>query len=295
MTDQLIKALAFDGQVRLFVLDATKAINEAQKRHQTWHTASAVLGRTLIATGLLAANLKGQDRLSVQIKGTGPVGQVVAEGNGKGQVRGYVSNPQVALELNAKGKLDVAGAVGLPGILQVTKYIDQGQPFSGQVALISGELGEDFTYYMATSEQTPSAIGLSVLVNPDESIASAGGFMVQVMPGASEETISLLEKNIQSIHSLSDLIDQTQDLNQMIQALVGTSYKLVDQFPVSFVCPCSKASFGRSLQGLDKEMMTQLIEEDHGAEVVCHYCNNKYQFSEAELRILRDEAPHSQE
>lgn len=293
MTDQLLKALAYDGQVRVYVLNFKNSVQEAHERHDTWHTATAVLGRTLIATSLLAANLKGEDRLAVEIQGEGPVGKVVTEGNSLGNVRGYIQNPHVALELNQDGKLDVAGAVGLPGTLKISKYLTGAtEPFTGQIPLVSGELGEDFTYYMAVSEQTPSSIGLSVLVNPDESVAAAGGFMIQVMPDATEETLADLEKRIQSIGRFSTLLSQNKSLVELLHLLVGEEgVAIVDQHEVSFECPCSKERFARSLKMIGEESLTQIIEEDHGAETVCHYCNEKYNFTEDELRkILENEA-----
>ncbi|MGO4929480.1 Hsp33 family molecular chaperone HslO [Fundicoccus sp. Sow4_D5] len=287
MTDQLLKALAYDGQVRVFVLDATKTVNEARERHQTWHTATAVLGRTLAATALLSANLKGTDRLSVEIIGEGPVGRVVTDGDAYGHVRGYVTNPEVALELNDQGKLDVAAAVGLPGSLIVRKYIGDSEPFSGQVPLISGELAEDFTYYMAVSEQTPSAIGLSVLVNPDESVAAAGGFMIQVMPGATEETITAIEERIGSLGRFSDKLEEAESIESLLDLLVGeNNSEILAYQDVKFLCSCSKERFTEGLKLIGRKEIEEMIIEDHGAETVCHYCNNHYQFSEEDLEAI---------
>lgn len=288
MTDQILKALAFDGQVRIFVLDLTNSVEEARRRHDTWHTATAAMGRTLVATSLLASNLKGEDRLSVEVLGEGPVGRIVADGDSVGNVRGYIQNPHVALELNAKGKLDVAGAVGLPGTLTVRKYITGAEePFSGQVPLISGELAEDFTYYMAISEQTPSSIGLSVLVNPDESVAAAGGFMIQMMPGATEETIVELEKRINNLGRFSDLLDQKKPLEELLEILVGeNNSQILDKHELAFYCPCSKERFANSLKMVGETELREMIEEDNGAETVCHYCNEHYHFSGEELERL---------
>lgn len=288
MTDQILKALAFDGQVRVFVLDLTQSVDEARRRHDTWHTATAALGRTLVATSLLGSNLKGEDRLSVEILGEGPVGRIVTDGDSIGNVRGYIQNPHVALELNDKGKLDVAGAVGLPGTLTVRKYITGAdEPFSGQVPLISGELAEDFTYYMAISEQTPSSIGLSVLVNPDESVAAAGGFMIQVMPGATEETLDTLEARIHSLGRFSDLLEQKKSLEELLDILVGeNNSQILDKHEVSFYCPCSKERFANSLKMVGKDEIRAMIDEDNGAQTVCHYCNEHYQFTPSELEVL---------
>lgn len=287
MADQLLKALAYDGQVRVFVLDATDTVNEARERHETWHTATAVLGRSLAATALLAANLKGTDRLSVEIIGEGPVGRILADGDAHGNVRGYVTNPKVALELNDKGKLDVAAAVGLPGTLVVRKYIGDSEPFAGQVPLVSGELAEDFTYYMALSEQTPSSIGLSVLVNPDETVAAAGGFMLQVMPGATDETIDALEKRIASLGRFSDELESSESIEALLDLLVGEgNSEILDYLPIKFLCSCTKERFAQGLQSIGRKEIEAMIAEDQGAEVVCHYCNNHYDFTEDELKAL---------
>lgn len=292
MTDQLTKALAFNDEARIYILTATNLVAEAQQRHDTWHTATAAFGRTLIGSLLLAGNLKGNDRLSVIIEGSGPIGRIVTDASSQGDIRGFVSQPHVALELNESGKLDVRGAVGLPGTLKVTKHLEGGEPFSGQVALVSGELGEDFTYYMAASEQTPSAIGLSVLVNPDETVRAAGGFMIQLLPDASEETIVALEEQLQDLGRFSDLIDQGLDAEGLLANLIGEhDYRILSQTPVRYYCPCSHDYYYKQLHRLSKEDLTLLIEEDHGAEVVCHYCQEKYFYDEAELsQIVKEKA-----
>ncbi|MGX7092066.1 Hsp33 family molecular chaperone HslO [Hutsoniella sourekii] len=289
MQDQLIKALAFDNQIRVVILQARQAVQEACSRHDTWHTASAVLGRTMIASLLMASNLKGADRQVVEVKGSGPVGRVVAEVNANNQIRAYIDGAHVALELNPLGKIDVAGAVGLPGQLTVKKYIEQLDPYTGQVDLVSGELGEDFTYYMAASEQTPSAFGLSVLVNADESIQSAGGFMIQIMPGTSEETIGYLEARLGQIDHLAQLFDQANDLEEVLSHILETdNYKVLAREDLSFYCPCSKEEFALSLQLLDSDTLNEMKDEDHGAEVVCHYCGETYSFSEKDLIEILD-------
>lgn len=291
MTNQLLTALAYGGQVRALVLDSTQIAQEAQQRHDTWHTATAALGRTLAAAILLGANSKGQERVRVEITGSGPVGNIIAEGDGKGNVRGFVSNPYVALELNAMGKLDVAKAVGLPGTLTVRKLLGTKELFSGQVPLVSGELAEDFTYYMAVSEQTASCIGLSVLVNQDETVAASGGFMLQIMPGATEETIDDLEQRIAELARFSDLLESQTSLENLLDLLVGKgNSEIIAKTSVQFHCQNDKAHFEKGLLSIGKEEIEAIIEEDHGAEIVCHYCNDKFQFSEEELRDLLAQA-----
>ncbi len=292
MTDSLIKALAYNNEIRVYVINATDMVEEARKLHDSWSTVTAAMGRTMIGTTLLGATLKNeQDKLTVRINGDGPLGHIIADSNMHGETKAYVANPQVSLDLNDKGKLDVKGAVGTNGMLTVSK--DQGlkTPFSGQVPLISGELAEDFTYYMAVSEQTPSAFGLSVLVNPDESVRTAGGFMVQVLPGASDETIDELEKTIQQIPQISDTLDKDSNLESILIQLVGEdNYKILEEIPVSFKCDCSKERFADAIVSLGKGEIQQMIDEDGGAEAVCHFCRNKYPYTLEELEALKAEA-----
>lgn len=283
----MLKALAFNGQLRVMVLDATGVVQEAQRRHQTWHTATAVLGRTLVGTLLLASNLKGDERTSIEIMGTGPVGRIIADADAHGHVRGFVSNPEVALELNEHGKLDVARAVGLPGMLTVRKYLGTKELFSGQVPLISGELAEDFNYYMAASEQTASSIGLSVLVNPDETVNVAGGFMIQVMPGATEETITYIENRIQELSRFSTLLESQSSLEALLDLLVGEgNAEILTKESIEFYCDYTKERFAKGIQSIGKAEIEAMIAEDQGAEVVCHYCNERYHFDETELRAI---------
>lgn len=286
-TDQLIKALAYNDQVRIYLIDLTQTVREGSQRHEMWHTATAAYGRTLVAAALLAGNLKGEDRLTVQVKGEGPIGRILCQADAKGHVRGYVDNPHVALELNDEGKLDVKGAVGLPGMLSVTKQLAVGEPFTGQVPLVSGELAEDFTYYMAVSEQTPSSIGLSVLVNQDETVRVAGGFMIQVLPGATDETIEQLEANINQLGRFSSLLDSGKSLEDIMNDLVNEqTVRILSREPVVYQCSCSKEHFEDRLLLLSKEDLKQLIEEDEGAEVICHYCNDHYNFTKEELENI---------
>jgi molecular chaperone Hsp33 len=289
MSDSLMKALAYNNEIRVYAIDATEMVEEARQLHGSWNTATAAMGRAMIGSTLLAATLKNeQDRLTVRIQGDGPLGYIVVEGNMHGEMRAYVKNPQVSLDLNDKGKIDVKGAVGTEGALSVTK--DQGlkNPFVGQVPLVSGELAEDFTYYMAVSEQTPSSFGLSVLVNPDETVQVAGGFMLQVLPGASEETIDQLEEAIRTLPQVSDFLAQERDLEKLLRRLVGEgNYKVLEEMPVSFTCDCSKERFANALSSLGEDEIQQMIDEDGGAEAQCHFCRKKYQYSVEELEEIK--------
>lgn len=291
MSDYLIKSVAYEGQLRIYVLDATETIREAQERHDTWSASTAALGRTMIGSIMLGAMLKGDEKLTVRLTGNGPVGYIVVDSNGKGQVKGYIVNPHVSLPLNDQGKIDVKGAVGTEGSLTVTKDLGMKEPFSGQVPLVSGEIGEDFTYYMATSEQTPSAVGVSVLVNPDETVKSAGGFMIQVMPGAEESTIDELEERLQSIPLVSKLMDSGEKPEEILDRLVGKgNSKILETLPVQFHCGCSKERFAEALVTLPDADINEMIEKDQGAEAVCHFCGEKYHFDEEELEQIKKQS-----
>lgn len=287
--DQLIKSLAFNKQIRIYVVDATDTVSEAQKRHDTWSTSTAALGRTIIGTALLGATLKGNEKVTVRIDGDGPAGHIVADSNGKGEVKGYIANPKVSLPLNEAGKIDVKGAVGTAGNFMVTKDLGMKMPFSGQVPLVSGEIGEDFTYYMANSEQIPSAIGLSVLVNPDETVKTAGGFMIQVLPGADDETIGQLEETLANMPLISQLMDEGKSPKDILDKLTGKGNStILETMPVTFTCSCSKDRFGNALASLGHGDIQEMIEQDHGAEAVCHFCGKKYFFTEEELKKIQE-------
>lgn len=288
MSDYLVKSLAFDGQIRAYAVDATETVSTAQKLHDTWSAASAALGRSLVGTLLLAsASLQGDETMTVKINGNGPVGGIVVDGNANGTVKGYVQNPHVHLPLNDKHKIDVKGAVGTEGFLAVTKDLGLKEPFTGQVPLVSGELGEDFTYYLAKSEQIPSSVGLSVFVNSDNSIETAGGFMIQVMPGAKEETISQIEKRLAEIPMVSEMMRDGKKPEDILNEILGAeNVKVLDKMPVSYHCDCSRERFLGVLTSLPTDQLQEMADEDHGAEAVCHFCSKKYQFTEDELRKI---------
>jgi molecular chaperone Hsp33 len=290
MKDYLVKATAYDGKVRAYAISSTEMVKEAQQRHDTWATASAALGRTMTITTMMGAMLKGEDTITVKVEGNGPLGAIIADGNAEGKIRGYVKNPHVDFDLNRKGKLDVARAVGTEGTVSVTKDVGLKDFFTGEVPIISGEISEDFTYYFANSEQIPSAVAAGVLVNPDHSILAAGGFIVQVMPGAGEDMIEELEEQIQSFPAISSLIQQGNTPQQILDKLFGArDIKLLETLPVEFRCRCSKERVERAIVGLGHEEIQQMIDEDHGAEATCHFCNQHYQFSEEELERLKQQ------
>lgn len=289
--DYMIKSIIDDGMFRAYVVDATGIVQEAQRRHDTWSASSAALGRSLVGTLLLASSvLKGDEKMTVRIQGDGPVGGIVIDGNANGTVKGYLQDPHVHLPLNEKGKIDVAGAVGTNGMLSVTKDLTVGEPFTGQVQLVSGELGEDFTYYLAQSEQIPSSVGLSVFVNADNSIEVAGGFLIQVLPGATDEAITDLENRLAKLPLISQLLQEKKTPEDILYDLFEkASVKIVDKMPVSFKCDCSKEKFSEMLATIDRDDMEQMINEDNQAEIVCHFCGNKYQYDETDLKKILSE------
>ncbi|MBQ0835530.1 Hsp33 family molecular chaperone HslO [Lactiplantibacillus pentosus] len=287
MSDYLVKSVAGNEMFRAYAVDATGVVAEAQQRHDTWSAASAALGRSLVGTLLLASSvLKGDEQMTVKINGNGPVGGIVIDGNAKGTVKGYLQHPHIHLPLNEQHKIDVKTAVGTDGFLSVTKDQGVGDPFTGTVALVSGELGEDFTYYLAQSEQIPSAVGLSVFVNDDNSIGVAGGFLVQVLPNATDEAISSLEAKLKDLPLVSQLMREGKTPEDILDLLFDGDVKVLDKVPVKFECDCSKERFAEALMALPKHEVRAMIDEDHGATAVCHFCGSQYQFSEAELEAV---------
>ncbi|MFE1246302.1 Hsp33 family molecular chaperone HslO [Fictibacillus sp. NPDC058756] len=292
MNDYLIKALAFDGQIRAYAISTTEMVSEAQQRHNTWPTASAALGRAMTASTMMGMMLKGEDnKITVKIEGGGPIGVIIVDSNTKGETRGYVTNPQTHFDLNSKGKLDVARAVGKNGYLSVLKDIGMREKFTGQVPMVSGELGEDFTYYFASSEQVPSAVGVGVLVNPDNSIKAAGGFIIQVMPNAADTIVDLLEERIKAIPPISRLIEKGLTPEEILFELLGEDQvQILEKSPVRFRCTCSHERFGQAIVSLGEQEIKDIIEEDGQAETNCQFCNATYVFTKEELQTLLEQA-----
>jgi molecular chaperone Hsp33 len=291
MEDYLVKALCYKGSIRAYAVCATDTISEAQRRHDTWSSSTAALGRTMVGALLLGATLKGNDKLTVKIHGNGPAGSIIVDSDGSGNTKGYIRNPHVSLKLNKNGKIDVRGAVGNEGIFTVIKDLGLKETFSGQTPIVSGEIGEDFTYFMAVSEQIPSAVGLSVLVDTDETVRAAGGFMIQVMPGADEKTIDFIEQRLQEVPLISRLIDEGESPEGILERLLGKDeIEILEKMPVQFKCDCSKEKFATAIIAVGIDEINAMIEEDHGAEAVCQFCGNKYHYTEQELIDLRDEA-----
>ncbi|MGG1616663.1 Hsp33 family molecular chaperone HslO [Paenibacillus sp. NRS-1782] len=287
--DRLIRGTAMDGRVRAFAVRTTELVEELRRRHDTYPTATAALGRTLTAGAIMGSMLKGKERLTIQVKGDGPIGQIVVDANAVGEVRGYVSEPHVHLPSNSMGKLDVAGAVGTEGFIHIIKDLGLKEPYRGSTPIISGELGEDFTYYFAKSEQTPSAVGLGVLVDTDNSVIVAGGFIIQLLPGLDDDEITAIENAVGSIPPVTALLDQGLELDEMLRWMLP-DVRILDEMDIHFQCECSRERVEKTLISLGESELEQLIEEEEQAEVVCHFCNEAYQFNKDELQNLLDQA-----
>ncbi|KHE72169.1 Hsp33 family molecular chaperone HslO [Halobacillus sp. BBL2006] len=288
MADYLVRAMAFDGQVRAYAVQSTETVEEARRRQDTWATTSAALGRTLTISSMMGAMLKGEDKITLKVEGDGPAGAIVADANSKGEVRGYIKNPHVDFDLNDQGKLDVARAVGTSGTLSVVKDLGMRDHFTGQVPLISGEISEDFTYYFANSEQVPSAVGAGVLVDTDYSILASGGFIIQMMPGADEETTSQIEKRLTEMPAISSLVRDGKTPEEILHTVLGEeNVQVLDTMPVQFKCHCSRERVEMAISSLGDEEIQRMIDEDQGAEAKCHFCNEDYQFDVKELQELQ--------
>ena len=288
MADQFIKAITKNNDFRAFAVNGTNLVREAAQTHDTSRIASVVLGRGLLASTLMAqAVLKGEERLSIQLNGRGPIGNVVVEADAKGSVRGYVTNPQLDVILNDAGQLDVAQAVGHNGVLQVTKFAPYANPYIGQSQLVSGEIGDDFTYYLAQSEQIPSAIGVSVYMNEDDTVGVAGGFLVQALPGASDASIDQLEKALANMRPLSDMLSDGYTPLNILEEIFGKGeVNILQTAGVGLAAEPPKSAYAKMLATLPAEEIKAMIDEDDGAEVVGKFSGKRYFFTATELREI---------
>ena len=289
---RLTRAISADGSVMAMAIDSTDIAARIEEIHHTSAVVTAALGRLATAASMMGVMLKGEgDSVTVRVDADGPAGVLIAVADSRGFVKAYVENPVVELPLNARGKLDVAGAVGRNGYLRVIKDLGLKEPYSGQVPLVSGELAEDITQYYAVSEQTPTVCGLGVLVNPDLTVRAAGGFLVQLLPFADDTAIDQLERNVKAIPPASAMIDQGMQPAEICEKLLeGLSPQILDDYLPAYRCDCSRERVERAVISLGKAQLDQLIEEDHGAELSCHFCGKRYAFSEQELRQIRDAA-----
>jgi len=285
MKDYALIAYAYDKTVRIYVAASTNLVEKARKIHETWPTATAALGRTLTVSAMMGMMYKEGERITLRIKGDGPIGSILVESNPSGEVRGEIQNPNVYIKYETgpkAGKLNVGEAIG-KGFLHVTKDLGMKDFFISSSKLQTGEIGDDFTYYFAVSEQTPSSVGVGVLVNVDQSVLASGGYILQLMPNVTEETIQKIENIIANFPAVSSLIQIGKTPEEILHMLSSGTEEILKHQPIGYECHCSKDGFARSLSALDKDTLHTLIHEDGQAEIECHFCRKKYIFTKDEL------------
>lgn len=285
---KLIRCITSDGQVMATAVDTTDIVNRAEQIHKTSAVVTAALGRLLTAGSMMGNMLKGRDdSITLRVNGDGPTGSLIVVSDYNGDVRGYVQNPVVELPLNEKGKLDVGGAVGKNGLLYVLKDLGLKEPFSGSVPLVSGEIAEDITSYYAMSEQIPTVCALGVLVNPDLSVKAAGGYIIQLLPAASDATIDKLEKSISELRSVTAMLSDGMTPEDIVRAaLSGFEVEVLYTQDIEYKCNCSKERVAKALVSLGREELEEMAAEKEVTEVSCHFCDKVYKFSSNELKKL---------
>lgn len=286
MKDYIVRATAANGQVRAFAAITRETVEEARQHHGTSPVATAALGRLLTAGAMMGSMMKNDtDMLTLQVRGDGPIGGITVTADSKGDVKGYVENPDVMLPPK-NGKLDVGGAVGI-GLLQVIKDMGLKEPYSGQTILVSSEIAEDLTYYFANSEQVPSSVGLGVLMEKDNTVKTAGGFIIQMMPFAEDATISQIEENLKHVTSVTELLDKGYTPEQLLEELLGNvGLEITDTMPTRFYCNCSKERVEQAVASVGKKDIREMINDGKPIEVKCHFCNTAYHYSVEELKNI---------
>ncbi len=289
MSDYIVRASAADGQIRAFAVTSKETVEAARRAHDSSPVITAALGRLLSAGAMMGTMMKGEkDLLTIQIKGDGPAKGLTVTADSKGFVKGYPANANVLIPANANGKLDVGGAIG-SGFLSVIKDLGLKEPYVGQTVLQTGEIAEDLTYYFATSEQIPSAVGLGVLMNKDNTVRQAGGFIIQLMPFTSEETIDKLEKKITQIQSVTQMQENGMTPEKMLEEILGDfGLEITDTVETGFRCDCSKERVRRAISTLNIKDLDDMIEDNEPIEVKCQFCNSAYHFSVDELKEIRE-------
>ena len=282
MNDYMIRATAAEGQIRAFAATTRDMVEKAKNAHNTSPVATAALGRLMTAAAMMGADLKGEkDLLTLRIEGSGPLGGLLVTANGHGDVKGYAFNPDVMLPPNAQGKLDVGGSLDL-GVLSVIKDIGLKEPYVGQTQLVTGEIAEDLTYYFATSEQVPSSVALGVLMNKDNTVRQAGGFIIQLLPGASDEIIDKLETKLSGISSITAILDAGKTPEEILTDILGEfGLEILTKMPVQFHCDRSRVE--KAIISIGKKEIQDMINEGREIEVNCQFCNKHYKFSVDEL------------
>lgn len=291
MKDYLIRAIDKSGSIRLFAATTTNLVEEARRIHETSATVTAALGRTLTIGAMMGKIMKNdQDILTLKINGNGPVGGMIAVANNKGEVKGVANNPKADLPAReSDGKLDVRGIVGDNGTITVIMDLGLKEPYVGQTSLVTGEIAEDIANYYMVSEQTPSVVSLGVLVDKDISCRAAGGFMIQVLPDTEEEDIVKIEKAIENLEPVSTMIDNGMSPEDIMNRVLGDfEMEILEKSPLEYYCNCNREKIESVIVSLGNKEIENIIEEDKQAEVVCHFCNTKYQFDEEELEGLLD-------
>ena len=285
--DYMVRATAMEGEIRAFAVTSKDTVETARQIHGTYPTSTAALGRLLSAGLMMGADMKDDDDLiTVKIDCQGPIKGLLATADRNGHVKGYVSNPAVDLPPNDKGKLDVGGALDL-GVLSVIKDIGLKEPYIGQTILITGEIAEDITYYYATSEQIPSSVALGVLMNKDNTVRQAGGFMIQLMPGAGDDTAEALEKKIGEIDGITSMLDKGMSPEDILTYILGDfGLRINERTDCSYRCDCSRDRVLRALLSIGKKDLEEMIEENKDVEMECHFCGRKYTFTPEELKEL---------
>jgi molecular chaperone Hsp33 len=292
MKDRIIRGTAKDGELRFFAAVTTNLVEKARQIHDCTPVAAAALGRMLTGASIMGTMLKNDgDLITVQINGGGEAGPIVTTANNLGNVKGYISNPYIERPLNSKGKLDVGGAVGKDGRLTVIKDMGLKEPYVGNVPIVSGEIAEDITYYFALSEQTPSAVSLGVLVGTEGNVIAAGGFIVQMMPEASDFTRDIIEFRLDEIPPVTATIFEKQSSEAVLEELLdGMDPVVLEEYEPGFVCDCSRERVEKVLVSLGKEELEEMIKSEKPAELVCHFCNSKYEFTGEEIKTLLEKA-----
>ena len=289
--DYIVRATAAGGQIRAFAVTSREMVETARSYHNTSPVATAALGRLLSAGAMMGAMMKGEkDLLTLQIKGNGPIGGITVTADSHAKVKGYVQNPAVMIHANEKGKLDVGGAVGI-GILNVIRDIGMKEPYVGQCELKTGEIGDDLTYYFAVSEQVPSSVGLGVLMEKNNTVRQAGGFIIQLMPFTSDEVIDRLEQKLAEVSSVTSMLDQGMTPEQILSELLGEfGLEILDTVPAQYRCDCSRERIERALISIGKKDLQEMIAEGRTIEVGCQFCNKKYQVTVDELKELLEKS-----